>query len=182
MTETIDQRRTLSNLLELTGEAIDIDQMLTDLDGDISDPNVAAAVDAWLVKIKTDVDVVADNVTALVREKELRVAMLKEESERLRMKLDSEQRGIDYLKDKLKVALEAMKLKKAGKVRTASVCGNGGKTPLAIDLAPEDTPDGYRKEKIVYSYDDEAIRKALDAGTKLAFAHYNPRGTHLRIK
>lgn len=182
MNETIDQKRTLSNLLELAAEAIEIDRMLTDLDGDISDPCVAEAVDKWLAKIAEDVDVVADQVTSLVREKELRIAMLSAELDRIKLKMECENRGVTFIKDKLKMALEAMNLKKAGKIRTATVCANGGKTPLSIDLAPEDMPDGFRKEKIVCSYDDEAIRNSLDRGDQLAFARYEARGTHLRIK
>ena len=58
-----------------------------------------------------------------------------------------------------------------------TVCKNGGKQPMEIT---GDVPDEF--QRIVYETDTEKIRKALEDGIELSFAHLNERGEHLRIK
>lgn len=54
---------------------------------------------------------------------------------------------------------------------------NGGVAPLVIS---GDVPDNFMKLK--YEADKTLIRKALEEGKELPFAHLEPRGTHLEIK
>lgn len=60
---------------------------------------------------------------------------------------------------------------------TFTVCKNGGKQPMEIT---GDVPDNYKR--VVYETDTEKIRKELEAGATLPFAHLEERGEHLRIK
>lgn len=53
----------------------------------------------------------------------------------------------------------------------------GGKLPLIIDGT---VPEKYTK--ITIENDNELIRKALDAGEELDFAHYGPRSKSIKIK
>jgi len=55
--------------------------------------------------------------------------------------------------------------------------GNGGLEPLKIT---GDVPDNYKK--IIVENDTELIRKALQEGKELDFAHLEPRGKHIEIK
>lgn len=57
------------------------------------------------------------------------------------------------------------------------IVGNGGVEPLVIS---GDVPDSFYKLK--YKVDKSLIRKALEKGEELDFAHLEPRGTHLEIK
>ena len=61
---------------------------------------------------------------------------------------------------------------------TFTVCKNGGKQPMIVDS--ERVPDNYKR--IVYETDLEKIRKELEDGKQLDFAHLEERGEHLRIK
>lgn len=61
---------------------------------------------------------------------------------------------------------------------TFTVCKNGGKQPMVVD--PERVPDNYKR--VVYETDLEKIRKELEDGKQLDFAHLEERGEHLRIK
>ena len=60
---------------------------------------------------------------------------------------------------------------------TLKIVKNGGLQPLKID---GDVPDNFKK--IIYEDDKDLIRKALNDGEELEFAHLEPRGRHLNIK
>lgn len=62
-------------------------------------------------------------------------------------------------------------------LHTFTVCKNGGKQPMEIT---GEVPDNYKR--IVYETDLEKIRKELEDGKQLDFAHLEERGEHLRIK
>jgi hypothetical protein len=64
-------------------------------------------------------------------------------------------------------------------LHTIKVVKNGGKAPLILD---GDVPDLYMKTEVKQSPDKEKIRKALESGEILTFAHLAERGTSLRIK
>ena len=60
---------------------------------------------------------------------------------------------------------------------TLKIVKNGGLQPLKID---GDVPDNFKK--IIYEDDKDLIRKALNDGEELEFAHLEARGRHLNIK
>lgn len=60
---------------------------------------------------------------------------------------------------------------------TLKVAKNGGLQPLVID---DEVPDNYKK--VIYENDNALIRKALNDGEKLPFAHLEERGRHLNIQ
>lgn len=60
---------------------------------------------------------------------------------------------------------------------TLKISKNGGLQPLKID---GEVPDNFKK--IIYEDDKDLIRKALNDGEELEFAHLEPRGRHLNIK
>ena len=65
---------------------------------------------------------------------------------------------------------------KAGEY-TFKIAKNGGLQPLKIT---GDVPDNFTKVRI--EPDNDLIRKALNDGEELGFAHLEPRGRHLNIK
>ena len=60
---------------------------------------------------------------------------------------------------------------------TFTVCKNGGKQPMEIT---GEIPDNYKR--VVYETDLEKIRKELEDGKQLDFAHLEERGEHLAIR
>jgi hypothetical protein len=73
-------------------------------------------------------------------------------------------------------------IKKAGHVRTASVCDNGGKQPVDIH-DPHAVPRDYcRHIPERWQPDTDMIREACAAGNEVPGAILMERGTHLRIK
>jgi hypothetical protein len=180
MTATQSQLRPL---LDLAHEMVVLDEMILEADGDLSNPVVAAKLEEWWRDSLTDFNSKVDNYCGLIREIELRVARRAEESERLAMRNKAEQNAVKSLKDRMKMAMEFAGVRKAGDIRTATICGNGGKPPLKIDqpfARSEDIPEQFRK--VVVSLNEEAVREAIESGEPVKFAHLEERGTHVRIK
>lgn len=186
MTQTAtDKPATKRTLLNIADDMVALDNLLEETGGDVTDPEVEAAIDSFMAELQTDLDNKTDNYCGLIRQKELLAACRKEEAERLRMAAKAEENQAKYLKDRLKLVLEFLGVKKAGKVRTASVCNNGGKQPLIMPPVtdPDMIPERFRKVISQVVVDEDKVREALEAGEDLgSFAQLAPRGTHLRIK
>ena len=81
------------------------------------------------------------------------------------------------MKDRLKSAMEEIGTKEIKTdLHRFKIVGNGGKLPLVIDGG---VPESYKRVELVD--DKEKIRKALESGECLTFAHLEDRGTHLKI-
>lgn len=98
-------------------------------------------------------------------------------------RLKAMQQTIDNHEKRMKAALLSVMKEKLNQRKittdfhTFTVCKNGGKQPMEIT---GDVPDNYKR--VVYETDTEKIRKELEAGATLPFAHLEERGEHLRIK
>lgn len=93
-------------------------------------------------------------------------------------KADVRKNNIKRLKDALKWAMinTGQKEITAGDF-TIKLQNNGGKAPLKITGA---VPDNFKR--IIYEDDTELIRKRLEEGEELDFAHLEERGKHIVIK
>ena len=110
--------------------------------------------------------------------KELQAEWDKFNAEQLRMFANRERVGchITRMKNNLLATMRTMGVKK---IQTEhfriNEAGNGGLKPMKIT---GDVPPEYCKP----IPDNDKIRKALDEGKELEFAHLEERGTHLNIK
>lgn len=183
MTDTATTKKRPS-LLDLNNEMQALDDLLEEMGGDISEESVATYVNELFGEISAAIDEKVDSYVGLIRQKELVASLRKSEAERLAQGARTESNRAQWLKDRLMLVMEMRGLKKAGKVRTASICGNGGKLPLDIDeiamLNPKELPPQFQRVKI--ELDTEAVRKHLEAGGTLEWARYGERGQHLRLK
>ena len=105
--------------------------------------------------------------------------LIRQEIERLQSMLQTidnhEKRMRTHLLVVMKDTLQQTKIQTD--LHTFTICRNGGKQPMEIT---GEVPDNYKR--VVYETDTEKIRKALENGEELTFAHLNERGEHLRIK
>lgn len=87
----------------------------------------------------------------------------------------------NHVKKMKEAYLEAMGIAGLDEIQAGAykikVKGNGGKAPLIIT---GDVPDNFMKIK--YEPDNELIRKAIESGDDVGFAHLAPRGKHIEIK
>jgi hypothetical protein len=190
-------------LLDITDDLRTLDILLEEAGGDITNPEVEDAINQWIAELQSDLDNKCDNYCSLIRTKELRTAARVEEAERLMASAKTETNQVRMLKDRLKAALTAIGVKKAGYKRTATVCGNGGVAPLEI-TQPDQLPHEFLSVtvtlphveagviqvehwkqagyKVAVNPNEAAIRAAIQSGREIIGCVILERGTHLRIK
>lgn len=151
----------LDTVDEETGEILDIDRLnALEMERNIKIRNVGL----WYKQVKAD------------------VKALKDEEDSFKKRRQAAENKLEGIKNWLEFALGGETFETEDKAITIKTVKNGGLMPILFneDVKPEDVPEEFTK--IEYSYDNDAIRKALDAGERLGFAKYGERGTHLSIK
>ena len=161
-------------------------QTLFDIVGEFEELYALAVSDDVDEQIFTDtlealtgeLEVKGAGYVAVINQLDMEAKKAKELAESFKRKADVRVNHIGRMKDALKVAMERIGTTSvnAGDY-TIKLQSNGGKLPLVID---DTVPDEYYK--VVYELDRDKMRKALDDGKKLKFAHYGERGTHITIK
>lgn len=171
----------MPTLFEISDDLVALETLLDETGGDVSDPAVAAAVDAWFAEIQTNMTAKVDNYCAFIRELEARASVRKEESERLLKRVRADENAAKSLKGRLQMVFEIRNL---GKVETprfrVSLSGNGSLAPLTV-----------HDEKVIpksYFYtpppvlDKDKVRADLEAGKEVPGCTLEPRGKHLNIR
>lgn len=170
------------SLLDITNDFIALDELLAEVDGDISHPQVAETVERWFNELDENFNGKIDNYAAFISTLNLRSESRRCEADRLMVLVRRDGNTANFLKGRLKDALHARGMKKLETDRYClSVCANGGKQPLDIH-DPATIPQQLCKH-IPESWepDPDKIREHLAAGHELDGAILQPRGTHLRI-
>jgi hypothetical protein len=177
---TVATRRTL---FDISSDLLALDALLEEIGGDVSDPTVAATIDAWFSELAYDESRKLESWVGYVRQLEMEAAAAREESERFLVKARVRESRMAWLKDRMKAYLESSGRTKvtteAG--RTLMVQKNGGKAPLTLEPVDLDAVP-VELVRVRRELDMEAVRSALEAGQRLAFASLAERGTHLRVK
>ena len=168
----------MPTLFQVTEEFHALDDLLHEIGGDVTDPQVAAIVDTWLAELDTDLNRKVDNYAAFITELSGRAEVRLAEAHRLAKRAKIDETTAAWLKGRLKQAFEARGLSKINTDRyRVSVQVSGGvqkmeltgPVPIAFQTQPPPVPN------------TDQIRSALDRGDELEFARLMPRGTHLRI-
>ena len=163
----------MSTLYQLTTEY----QNLLDFASSDDPEDIKCFLDT-LESMDFEIGLKADDYAAVVRHLESQTASIDNEITRLKNRSTVIENNIKRIKSRLKTSMEAMGKKEIKTdLNTFKIVNNGGKLPLKIT---GEVPDKY--QKVIYEVDTELIRADLDAGKVLPFAHYEERGTHLRIK
>lgn len=173
----------MPTLLDISADFVALDELLEEIGGDMSDPRVAETIDRWFSDLQDNLKCKSDNYAAFIGELEARAAVRKDEAKRLHDKSAADARKADWLKNRLRMALEQIGVKKVeGDRYTITVATNGGKTPLAIDdptTIPRELCSHVPEEWVP---DGDAIREALATGREVPGVRLLERGTHLRIR
>lgn len=170
-------------LFDLGADAEALDALLTELEGDISDPAVAEAIDAWLQENHDGLEKKLDGYGALIREREAKAEARKAEAARLLELSRTDENMAKRLKERLFFFFDERGVAKKETARFKfSIVSNGGKLPLIID--PETNPEEISVflQKHTVDFDKDAIRTALENEDVLDFARLGERGRSLRIK
>lgn len=171
-------------LFQLGDDIRALDDLIEELGGDVSDPQVEAAWLAMAEQLTTDEAAKLDGYVNYIRTLEMEAVAAKAEAEQYAMKARTRENRVKWIKERLKQHLEATGRTKAETAtkRAIAIQANGGKPPLILvdNLDPATLPDHL--VIIRRTPDTDAIRAALEAGEPLPFASLGCRGTHLRIR
>lgn len=162
-------------LYEMTMDYLRLLEISEDPD---TDPQVFADT---LEGLTGEIEDKAEGYITVIKELEARAAKFEKEIKRLTDQKTVYQNNIKRLKEALLNAMDAMG---TTKVTTdhfrVSVAKNGGLQPLYVMPQIDQIPSEYIEH--VSKVDTDKIRRALDAGADLPFAHFEERGRHLNIK
>ena len=165
----------MSSLYELKNEYKILKEMMEDdsIDDDI--------ISNTMEGIEYELEIKADNYAKIMKELEGQANMIADEIRRLRDKQERIFGNINRLKNNLQDAMvETGKTKIKTDLFTISVQKNGGVLPLILEKDVLEIPDEYTTK--LTRIDSDKVRKALENGEKLDFAHFGERGESLRIK
>ena len=170
-------------LLDITRDMDALDALLTEVEGDVTDPRVLEAVTAWFAELDADLKGKLDNYAALITMLEARSDVRAREAERLSRRAKTDASSAQFLKDRLRGEFEARGIQKVETDRyRVSVAANGGKLPLVIDqesLIPKALLRLIPEQRVP---DKDAIREALERGQTVPGVHFGDRGRRLSIR
>ena len=171
-------------LFAISDDLLALNDLLEQLDGDVTNPEVDAAVTKWFAELASDESKKLDGYAGYIKQMEMESVAAKAEADQWAAKARTRDNRVKWLKERVKVYLELTGRTKAttDTGRTFAIQNNGGVVPLIIaELTDPKTVDP-KFQKVTYSFDSEAIRQALADGGTLDWARLEKRGTHLRLK
>lgn len=162
----------MATLFEITTEFQRFYDMMTD--EDIDDQ---AFIDT-LEGMVDELEVKASGYANVIKQIEMEAKQAKALELEFKRKKEVRENRVKAMKNAICEAMQIAKVDElnAGKFKI-KIKGNGGVEPLKIT---GDVPENYKR--IVVENDTELIRKALNEGKELDFAHLEPRGKHIEIK
>ena len=161
------------SLMHLTGEYLELLDMAKD--PDVDEKTLMDTLEA----INGEISQKAGGYVAVIRHLEGRADMYQKEAERLLKAAEAYRNNGKRIKERIKYAMTQMDVTTIeSDYCTIKIRKNGGVQPLKIT---GEVPKNYQKEKVEWVNDNEKIRKDLNAGVELAFAHLEERGSYLKI-
>ena len=165
----------MNTLYELTNDY----KSLLDLAGSM-DADELETFNDTLEAVLGEIEVKADGYAVVLAEIEGRINTVNREIGRLEAIESALSNTRRRMIDRLKTAMEDIGKKEIKTdLHRFKIVGNGGKQPL--DINEGCVPEEYTKTEIKQVPDKDKIRKALESGECLTFAHLEDRGTHLKI-
>jgi hypothetical protein len=163
-------------LFEIGEHFYALESLIIDNEGEIDD-----TIDQWLQEYQAKEHDKLDAYCYLIN----KYQGIAEEADRLAQRAKKYSSTVQELKTRLKYYMEANGKEKIETARfTLKVTANGGSLPIALKegITAEELPDEF--VRIVKEADLSSLRHALLTGNANAYpyAHFLPRGTHLRIK
>ena len=168
------------SLITLNADMLALQDLLAEIGGDVSDENVAKAIDEWFGEFKMETARKADAYVGLIREFELRAEARAAEAKRMTERANVDRNAAKNMRDRLKWFMEQHGLETIDTERfRLTVRANGGKAPMEI-TSEADVPPEYQVP--VMTIDKDKLRADLEAGKTVPGATLLQRGTSLLIK
>ncbi len=162
----------MGTLFQIAGEFEELYSLATQeqLDEDLFNGTLEA--------LTGELEVKGAGYVAVINQLDMEAKKAKELSEAFKLKAETRVNAIGRMKDVLKIAMDRIGTDKIDTGDfTIKLQKNGGKQPMIVD---GEVPNDFLK--VIYEPDKEKIRKVLEEGSKLDFAHLEERGKHIVIK
>lgn len=179
-------------LREITEDMQVLDDLLNEREGDITDPEVEAAINAWFEENADNLEDKIDGYFYLISHAEAEYREASEEAARCAAIAQHHKGRADQYRNRLKWWMEQTgNAKVSGKLHTISLANNGGPLPVVIpdDVAATDLPFSFQRRTETINVDKEAILNALQRHNcneliinGRIMAAIGERGKHLRFK
>lgn len=174
----------MSKLYELTGEFLELMNMLEDEECD------EQTIMDTLEGIDYEIEMKADGYAKIIKSIESNIDGLEKETNRLSSRKKTFENRIKWLKQNLEMCMRVTGKKKfTTNLFSFNIQKNGGKRKLVIDVDVEKVPKEYRIAQ-PDAIDGDSIREYLkdnglegqDGSLNCEFAHLDPQGESLRIR
>lgn len=168
----------MATLYEITADLRALDDLLDEIGGDLTDPEVERVTQQWTDELFASLDKKADGYASLIAEIHGRAEIRRAESKRLLERAKADEAKAEWLTSRLFDAMRAtnQRLIETPRFRI-SIQRNGGKLPIDIH---DEVPQEWCRVR--YEADKERIRETLESGGTLPFAVLCERGERLVIK
>jgi len=157
---------------QLYAVALMDDEALGEVPGEIS---------VLLDSLEGDIKRHAAGYASVIRQLQANAKAAADEAARIGALANRYQQQAEWLKDRIKVAMQTLGTRKIDYVTgSVAIQKNGGKRALVVD-------DNRVPQEFMYTYtevrvDKEKIRKEIESGKELPFAHLKEQGEHLKIR
>lgn len=162
----------MGTLFQIAGEFEELYSLATQeqLDEDLFNGTLEA--------LTGELEVKGAGYVAVINQLDMEAKKAKELSDAFKLKAETRVNAIGRMKDALKIAMDRIGTDKIDTGDfTIKLQKNGGKQPMIVD---GEVPNDFLK--VIYEPDKDKIRKALEDGSELSFAHLEERGKHVVIK
>ena len=162
----------MGTLFQIAGEFEELYSLATQeqLDEDLFNGTLEA--------LTGELEVKGAGYVAVINQLDMEAKKAKELSDAFKLKAETRVNAIGRMKDALKIAMDRIGTDKIDTGDfTIKLQKNGGKQPMIVY---GEVPNDFLK--VIYEPDKEKIRKVLEEGSKLDFAHLEERGKHIVIK
>lgn len=175
----------MKSLWEISADMAALDELLFELDGELTDEQMETAIDAWFQENADNLAEKLDGYCAVIAEREALADLRVKEGRRLIALANVDLHKTNALRLRLKAFFESRGTMKFETLRHKfTIAKNGGPVPLTINpawsLDPAAAPERFHKIKI--ELDKDAIRAALQSSESIDGCEFTERGKHLLIK
>ena len=183
-------------LLDIGDDMIALEEILTEVGGDVTDAQADEAIEAWFKEVGGDLEKKLDGYASLITEMLARSAARKAEADRMKALAYADANAADRLKKRIDLFFTDRKIKKVETDRfKITQCKNGGSLSMEMDVFEATKwPKDYQVTTITVDMEKvkaEIKARELKDGQSLCFGKGDDeknyitlghRGTHVRIK
>jgi hypothetical protein len=162
----------MRTLYEIGSDLSEIEQMLTDTEGEIPEGEIGAAIEKWFDSLTNERDEKVRRMCGLIEMMKFNAEACDEEARRLGRLKRANENGAERLKERLKEFFQAHNIKKLDlKIFKPHIRTNGGQVPLIYpkewETVPANAPERFHRPVILLNTESMRV-EAEQAASELS--------------